>query len=147
MKGIVCKVCWYIAINGNAPDKCPVCGAPKTSFEEKQEAIKTAQDSANMTEAEKKHTPAITVVRTCGLIPDNCIDVHVKIGEIQHPMQDDHYILHIDFYIDSEFVSRVVLTPQNLNPAAALHLKTKSGKLTAIELCSVHGAWINGENL
>ena len=39
MKGYVCKICGFISINGSAPDKCPVCGAPKTAFEEK-DAIK-----------------------------------------------------------------------------------------------------------
>ena len=147
MKGYVCKVCKFISINGSAPDKCPVCGAPKTAFEEKENAVLTAKDANNLTELEKKHIPVITVVKKCGLIPEGCLDVHVKMGQIQHPMQADHYIVHIDFYIDNEFISRVILTPDKLNPAAALHLKAESGKLTAIELCNLHGAWINETNL
>jgi len=142
MKGFVCKVCGFISINGSAPEKCPVCGAPKTSFEEKKDATKTAKDVNNLAETEKKHIPVIKVVKTCGLIPEGCQDVHVKIGEIQHPMQSEHYIVHIDFYIDNEFLSRVILTPDRLNPAAALHLKVKAGKLAAVELCNLHGAWI-----
>ena len=142
MKGFVCKVCGYISIDGSVPDKCPVCHAPKTSFEEKDDAIKTPKDVNNLTELEKKHVPVITVVKKCGLIPEGCQDVHVKMGEIQHPMLPEHYILHIDFYIDNKFISRVDLTPEKLNPAAALHLKATSGKLTVIELCNLHGAWI-----
>lgn len=143
MKGFVCKVCSFISIDGSVPEKCPVCGAPKTSFEEKQDAINTPQDSNNMTELEKKHVPLITIVRKCGLIPQGCIDVHVKMGEIQHPMQPEHYITHIDFYIDNKFISRVQLTAEKLNPAAALHLKTESGKISAVERCNLHGAWIS----
>ena len=141
MNGFVCKVCGFVSINGSAPDKCPVCGAPKTSFEEKEDAINTPKDANDLTELEKKHVPVIIVVKTCGLIPGGCQDVHVKMGEIQHPMQPEHYIMHIDFYIDNEFVSRVILTPDKLNPAAALHLKAQSGKLTVIALCNLHGAW------
>ena len=147
MKGFVCKVCGFISINGSAPEKCPVCGAPKTSFEEKEDAIKTPKDVNNLTELEKKHVPVITVVKKCGLIPEGCQDVHVKMGEIQHPMVGEHYIMHIDFYIDNEFISRVKLTPDKLNPAAALHLKAQSGKLTVIELCNLHGAWIKEVDL
>lgn len=147
MKGYVCKVCKFISINGSAPDRCPVCGAPKTSFEEKADAIKTPQDIKNLSELEKKHIPVITVVKKCGLIPEGCQDVHVKVGEIQHPMQPEHSIQHIDFYIDNEYISRIILTPDKLNPAAALHLKAKDGKLTAIELCNLHGAWINETTL
>lgn len=144
MKGFVCKVCWFISINGAAPNKCPVCGAPKTSFEEKENAIKTSQDEITLSE---KHTPVITLVKKCGLIPEGCQDVHVKIGEVQHPMLTEHYITHIDFYIDNEFISRVILTPGKLNPAAALHLKAEEGKLSVIELCNLHGAWIKETNI
>ena len=147
MKGYVCKVCAFISINGKAPDRCPVCGAPKTSFEEKEDAIKTPKDINNLTELEKKHVPVISVVKKCGLIPKGCQDVHVKMGQIQHPMQPEHYIRHIDFYIDAEFISRVHLTPVKLNPAAALHLAVASGKLSVIELCNLHGAWIKEVDL
>ena len=147
MKGFVCKVCGFISIDGSAPDRCPVCGAPKTSFEEKQDAIKTPKDVNNLTELEKKHIPVITLVKKCGLIPEGCQDVHVKMGEIQHPMQTEHYIMHIDFYIDKKFISRVHLTPDKLNPAAALHLKVTTGKLSVIELCNLHGAWIKETDL
>ena len=141
MKGYVCKICGYISINGSAPETCPVCHAPKSSFNEKHDAIKTPTDPENLTEAEKKHLPMITVLKKCGLIP-GCTDVHVKVGETLHPMLPEHYIVHIDFYIDNEFISRVILTPDKPNPAAALHLKANSGKLAVIELCNVHGAWI-----
>ena len=147
MKGFVCKVCGFISINGSAPENCPVCHAPKTSFEGKEDAIKTPNDVNNLSELEKKHIPVITVVKKCGLIPEGCQDVHVKVGQIQHPMEPKHYIQHIDFYIDSDFISRVILTPDKLNPASALHLKAKGGKLTAIELCNLHGAWIKEVNL
>ena len=147
MKGIVCKMCGFISIDGTAPEKCPVCGAPKTAFNEKEDAIKTPKDVNNKTELEKKHIPIITLVKKCGLIPDGCQDVHVKLGEIQHPTLPEHYIAHIDFYIDKKFISRVILTPEKLNPAASLHLKPGNGKLTVIELCNVHGAWINEVDL
>jgi superoxide reductase len=146
MRGFECKICKFISIDGSAPERCPVCGAPKTAFEQK-DAIKTAADPKNPTEAEKKHTPAITVVRKCGLIPEGCTDVHVKVGEIQHPMLAEHFIMHIDFYIDKKFISRIHLTPEKLNPAGALHLKVSSGRLSAIELCNLHGAWINEADL
>lgn len=147
MKGFVCKVCGYISINQTAPENCPVCHAPKTAFQEKDDAIKTPRDASNLTEAEKKHLPVIAIVKKCGLIPGGCQDVHIKVGEIQHPMEEKHFIMHIDFYIDKEYISRVILTPEKLNPAAALHLKASSGKLTAIELCNVHGAWLNEAGL
>ncbi len=146
-EGFVCKVCGFISINGSAPEQCPVCGAPKTSFEKKDDALNAPKDVNNLNELEKKHIPLIKIAKKCGLIPEGCQDVHVKMGEIQHPMQPEHYIQHIDFYIDNEFISRVILTPDKLNPAAALHLKVEEGKLTVIEVCNLHGAWIKEVDL
>lgn len=147
MKGFVCGVCKFVSINGSTPDICPVCGAPKTSFQEREDALNIPKDAGNLTEAEKKHIPVIVQVKECGLIPQGCQDIHVKVGEVEHPMQQEHYIMHIDIYIDNEFVSRIILTPAKLNPAAALHLKAQAGKLTVVELCNLHGAWVKETDL
>ncbi|RKY36965.1 MAG: hypothetical protein DRP78_02285 [Candidatus Omnitrophota bacterium] len=141
MKGIVCKVCGYVAINGIVPQQCPVCRAK--SFEEKDDALKASADKAEVGESEKKHIPEITVIKECGRIPQGCQDVNVKVGEIEHPMMPEHSIEHIDFYVDREFVSRVMLTPDKLRSAATFHLKSGSGKISAIALCNLHGAWFN----
>jgi superoxide reductase len=140
-------MCGYIAINGSAPEFCPVCHAPKSAFEEKENVINTPKDPNNLTDSEKKHIPQIVVESKCGLIPDGCTDVHVKVGEIKHPMQKEHFIMHIDFYLDKEFISRIILTPEKLNAAGALHLNIHEGKLTAIELCNLHGNWLNEVDL
>ena len=146
MKGIVCKICGYISIDGEAPGKCPVCGAPKEAFAEK-EAIKIPQDPANLTDLEKKHIPVIKINKTCGLVPEGCVDVHVLMGEIIHPMEANHYIVHVDFYLDKAFLGRVHLTPVKLNPACSLHLKAGEGELTVIEFCNQHGNWMTRKNL
>lgn len=147
MNGFVCSVCGFISINGSAPERCPSCRSPKTAFSEKENAINIPKDTSNLTELEKKHVPVIVVVKKCGLIPDGCQDAHVKVGEIKHPTLPDHYIGHIDFYIDREFISRVILTPEKLNPAAALHLSASSGRLAAVSYCNLHGAWIKDTDL
>jgi superoxide reductase len=144
MKGFVCGMCGFISINGSAPEHCPVCGAPKTAFTLKENAIKTEKDEATLSE---KHTPVVAIEKKCDFIPDACMDVNVKIGKVTHPMTKEHHIVHIDFYIDNEYIARVILTPEKLNPAVGLHLKPTSGKLSVIELCNLHGAWIQEINL
>ena len=69
--------------------------------------------------------------------------MHIKVGDIVHPMQAQHYINNIDVYLDNAFVARTELRPDKINPAAAVHLKVDKGTITAIERCNVHGAWIN----
>lgn len=147
MKAFVCGVCGFISLDGTAPEKCPVCGAPKKAFSEKEEAIVTPSSATEKVEANKKHIPALLVKKQCGLIPDGCTDVHVKIGEIVHPMLPEHYIMRIDFYIDRQFVSRVQLSPGKINPAACFHLKVSSGKISAVGTCNLHGSWLSETSL
>ena len=147
MKGYVCKMCGFISIDGTAPGKCPVCGAPESAFEEKDNAVKEPEDAGNLTDLEKKHIPVIHVVKKCGLL-EGCQDVHVNMGEIPHPMTPEHSIGSIDFYLDKKFVARVHLTPEKLNAAAALHMKSDaSGKLSVVSSCNLHGCWMSGADL
>jgi superoxide reductase len=137
-----CKVCGHIEFN-EAPEKCLVCQSPQTAFKENADAIKQPENPAELTEGDKKHIPQIVIVKECGLIPDgSCTDVHVKVGEIEHVMTDEHYITSIDYYLDKKFVSRVWLSPGACHPAAGLHLNAPSGTITAIENCNVHGNWM-----
>jgi len=147
MEGNVCKVCKFISIDGTIPEKCPVCGSPKSAFEEKADAIKTAADPAGLTDFEKKHIPVIKVMQSCGLV-DGCHDVNVKVGEIKHPMLVEHFITFIDFYLNRSFLARVHLTPVKLNSAAGIHFSAESsGKVSVISNCNQHGAWIGDAQL
>lgn len=147
MKTFVCKVCGHIEFNA-APERCPVCWAPKTAFNEDPSVLKKPADPAALTEGDKKHIPKIVVVKTCGLIPGGgCTDVHVKVGEIEHVMEEKHWIKFIEYYLDHRFVARVYLTPFGCHPAAGLHLKASSGMLQAIECCNVHGYWMSEKAL
>lgn len=143
MKGIVCSVCGFIALDGSAPEQCPICGAPKDAFNEQDNAIIEPSKATDKLESNKKHIPFFVVKKECKLIPDGCIDVHVKVGEVIHPMLAEHHIMYLDSYLDKKYLSRTYFTPEKLNPATVLHLKVKGGKFTTIEKCNLHGAWIN----
>ncbi|MCA6080080.1 MAG: hypothetical protein LE169_04235 [Endomicrobium sp.] len=142
MKGLVCKVCGYIALDGNR-EQCPVCRA-KNVFEDKEDAYKMTDFKAISGETEKKHIPSFAVVRKRGLIPGaDYIDVRVKIGEILHPALPEHHIMEIAFYIDNKFVENIMLT-SDINPTAVIRLKDGTkGKVQVIESCNVHGKWFN----
>jgi superoxide reductase len=140
MKTFQCKVCGHIEFL-TPSGTCPVCGAPVTAFEEKQGLLKKAGDGAVGGETEKKHVPRIVVVKTCGLIPQGCEDVHVKIGEIEHPMTKEHQILWVTLYVDDKYVAHTAFSFEGTHPAAAYHLKTAAGKVSAVERCNLHGFW------
>ena len=147
MKGIVCSVCGFIALDGKTPEHCPVCHAPAKMFKEQESAIVTPSAATDKLEANKKHVPVISINKQCGLIAGGCVDVHVKVGEVTHPMTLEHSIQYIDCYINKVFVARVHLTPEKLNPAIGLHLKVSSGTFSAIEKCNLHGAWLSETNI
>lgn len=138
MKIYICKVCGHIEFN-NLPDFCPVCHAPKTSFIQNDKVfIESAEKSK---EAAVKHIPEIQVEKVCGLVPEGCTDVHVRIGKTLHPMEEKHFIQFADCYVDYLYVERIHFTPRGVNPACCFHLKKDSGKITIVENCNIHGYW------
>lgn len=141
MELYVCSICGHIAF-GTAPSICPVCGAPKKAFAADPNALKKPADAKKLSDGDKKHIPNFTIVRQCGLIPGGCTDVHVKIGEILHVMEEKHWIQWIDIYLDRKFVSRYEMAPIGAEPAVGLHLNNPHGMLTAVESCNIHGKWM-----
>ena len=138
MNIFVCKVCGHVEF-GSAPDICPVCHVPKENFSQNDNLFTEAAEKSK--EGAPKHIPSILIKKDCGLIPDaGCIDVHVRIGEVLHPMEEGHHIVFIDCYLDEKYVGRASLTP-SLNGAAAFHLKAKGAKVRIVELCNLHGHW------
>jgi desulfoferrodoxin-like iron-binding protein len=140
----VCKVCGHIEFN-SVPDNCPVCFAPKTSFEQNDKVFIDSEEKAK--EGAIKHIPSVQVVKKCGIIPEeSCTDVVVRIGEKLHPAEEKHHIMFIDCYIDGKYISRVMLS-HNVWPSALFHLKLTGSKVTVVEKCNVHGWWMKETSL
>ena len=146
MKTFVCQVCGHIEFN-TPPEKCPICGAPKEKFKEDPDAIKKPGDPSNKVETEQKHIPSIKIARKCDLLGGGCTDVLARIGEVIHPMEEKHFIQHIDFYLDYKFISRQKLSPVVMNPASCVHLKASAGKITVLQNCNLHGNWMKEAEL
>ena len=92
-----------------------------------------------------------------GVTPENCPVCHspktaFKEKEeafirVQDPkslteLEKKHIMISFDFYLDKKYLSRIMFTPGSLNPAAGLHLKVKSGRITVISHCNIHGNYI-----
>lgn len=138
----VCQVCGHVEF-GQAPDQCPVCYAPKEKFENKNDVIHPAEQ-----EGKEKHVPVILVSNECGMMPDACQDVNIKVGATPHPMEPDHSIQWIDTYFNKQYISRIDLKPSSLQAAVGLHFKKdQTGTVTVIEFCNKHGHWMAEANL
>lgn len=63
--------------------------------------------------------------------------VSVKVGSVEHPMAEDHWIGFVAAVADD------TLTVKQLNPGEKPELNTFSsdGKVTAYEWCNLHGYW------
>jgi len=141
----MCKLCGHLAF-GDAPDKCPVCGAPRDSFVQSNNIF--AESKEKSPEAEVKHVPSVKVVKQCGLIPEEtCTDVHVRVGEVLHPMTEGHLITFIDCYVNDVYAGRAMFTANSISPAAAFHIKASSGKVKIVENCNLHGYWFTEVNI
>lgn len=78
--------------------------------------------------AKEKHVPVIEV--------GNGV-VTVTIGSVAHPMEEKHYIEWIELIADGK-AYRQFLKPGDA-PTATFNVTAK--KLTARELCNLHGVW------
>ena len=139
MKIFICQMCGHIEFN-DAPEKCPVCGAPKKSFSQNDNVFTESEQKSP--EAPVKHIPSLNVNKSCGLIPEvACADVLFRIGKTLHPMEEKHYIQWAACYLDYKFVERIQFTPYGVNPAGCVHLKGAAGTVTIVERCNIHGYW------
>ncbi len=117
--------------------KCNHCGNLVTMVEDKGVPVvccgeKMTELTPNTTDAaQEKHVP---VVEISG---DN---VTVKVGSVEHPMLEEHYIAHI-FLETNKGVHRVDLNPSD-KPEASFVLAEGEKAVAAYEYCNLHGFWM-----
>ncbi len=85
-------------------------------------------DANTVDAAKEKHVPMIE--RTAD-------GYYVRVGSVEHPMEDKHYIEWIELVADNK-AYREFLKPGQ-KPEAKFSVK--AGKITAREYCNIHGLW------
>jgi superoxide reductase len=78
--------------------------------------------------AKEKHVPVIEMIEG---------KVHIKVGEVEHPMIDTHYIEWIEI-LTAEKVLRKYLKP-GMKPEATFAVKGEVLEVRAY--CNLHGLW------
>ncbi len=116
-----CQVCGNIVeVLHNAGGTLVCCGQEMKLLEEK------TQD-----EGQEKHLPVIKVAKD---------EVSVKVGSVQHPMDNNHFIEWIELVVN-DHACRQKLNPGD-KPEAIFKIATKNiKKIYAREYCNVHGLW------
>ncbi|MFH1459015.1 MAG: desulfoferrodoxin [Candidatus Omnitrophota bacterium] len=119
-----CSVCGNVVevVNASA-GVLTCCDQPMLKLEAK------TQDAGN-----EKHVPVIEKNKE-----KNCI-IKVKVGSIEHPMEDKHYIKFIEVITKNE-VLRTELAPGQ-KPKAEFCV-AEADIVQVREFCTVHGLWKN----
>jgi superoxide reductase len=118
--------------------KCNICGNVVELFlagkgnlvccgEEMEKLVANTVDAAI-----EKHVPIVEV-------NDNIVTV--KVGEIEHPMTNEHYIRLIEIVKDGKVIKSKYLEP-NEKPIARFIVDNPSN-ISAREYCNLHGLWAN----
>jgi len=142
IKLYTCRVCHHIAFD-HAPVHCPICTTTIEHFEKAPVAIKKPDNFSELSEFEKKHIPVIKILKENGYI-----NAHITVGEIDHEMNIDDHISHIDFYYNAPYIhkkciSRLSFNCEQIHPSASLRFaNVTQGVLTVISNCSAHGNWL-----
>ena len=114
--------------------KCEICGNIVEVLHGGQGALVCCGEDMILMEentvdaAVEKHVPVVEVLDD---------GVLVKVGEVAHPMQDDHYIEWVQIIVGDR-CSRIFLKP-GMDPAGKF-TPPKEG-ITAREFCNLHGLW------
>ena len=120
MKLYVCPICGNVVekiVDKGVPVVC--CGKPMVEL------------TANTTDgALEKHVPVLSI---------DGDKLHVKVGEVSHPMTDEHLITTIIAVFNS-LVLRVDLTSAD-QPEAVFAIGDYKGTIEVYEYCNLHGLW------
>jgi len=113
-----CNVCGNIVeVLHTGAGQLVCCGQPMQLLEEN-----------TVDAAEEKHVPVIEKTEN---------GVRVKVGEVPHPMEEDHHIEWIEIIADGRSY-RKFLKPGNV-PEAEFEIRAE--EITAREYCNLHGLW------
>lgn len=120
MKLYVCPICGNVVekiVDKGVPVVC--CGKPMVEL------------TANTTDgALEKHVPVLSI---------DGDKLHVKVGEVSHPMTDEHLITTIIAVFNNQIL-RVDLTSAD-QPEAVFAIGDYKGTIEVYEYCNLHGLW------
>tara|TARA_Y100000310_G_C20606720_1_gene775879 strand:+ start:832 stop:1215 length:384 start_codon:yes stop_codon:yes gene_type:complete len=118
-----CKLCGnIISIIHAGGGTLACCGNEMVLLEEKSKEQ----------EGNEKHVPIIEIARN---------KIKVMVGEIEHPMEESHYICFIQIIRDGKVIGCKRLYPGE-KPEAEFTIENTEG-ITARELCNIHDLWIS----
>lgn len=122
MKLVKCDVCQNVYELIGGPGNCvgTCCGKD-------MRVLKAGEVDA----ATEKHVPVVSQDQQT---------LTVVVGDVEHPMLEEHYITNIWVEYADGSVERASLLP-GAAPKATFDVKGRSGQATVYEYCNLHGLW------
>lgn len=114
--------------------KCMICGNTVEMIEAQEpNVVCCGQEMSLMTEktedqGQEKHVPLV----------EEGEKVKVTVGEVEHPMEENHYIELVELVKDGKVIAGKWLKP-GMKPVA--EFCTDETNVSARIYCNVHGAW------
>lgn len=118
------KEVYRCAICGNIVEIMHMAGGTLTCCGQSMELLTENTVDA----AKEKHVPVVEAIEG---------GYKVKVGSVEHPMQDNHYIEWIEL-VEENKIQRVHLKPGD-KPEAVFYTDCKN--VYAREYCNLHGHW------
>ena len=110
---------------------------------DKNRTLMAPKDAKNLTKAELKHTPLITLGDKDA---NGYTLVEITVGQagIIHPSVNGHWIDFISLYVDKKLVGTTELMAETSRGAAAFRVKLDGASfITANAGCNIHGIWVS----
>ncbi len=119
MEYLLCKNCGNLITKTTTINDIVCCGIP-------MELVKANKEDASL----EKHVPVIS-------LKDN--QVTVKVGEVEHPMEENHYIKWI-YLKTNKGIKKEDLKP-NMKPIATFIIDDDEEIIEALAFCNLHSLW------
>lgn len=101
--------------------------------------VNKAKNSGSRTGFEQMHLPWIIVPEF--IKKEEKFDVVVKVGEVSHPMDKEHYLRCIRLYVDEEQIECRTLKLDNHSEAVFKLSLKKNSVIKIWAECNLHGIW------
>ncbi|MFH1191908.1 MAG: class II SORL domain-containing protein [bacterium] len=101
--------------------------------------VQRAKNPNDLSDTEKMHIPFIEIPYPP--IKGDIFELIVRVGEIMHPMSEEHFIEWIELYNDNILLDKVELGP-DVEPKCIFNISMlKNINFKIIASCNLHGVW------
>jgi superoxide reductase len=105
--------------------------------------VNRVKDPNNKEAVEQKHAPVIEL--PAEIKAGQFFEATIKVGEIDHPNENGHFIQWIELYAGDVYLGRFDFAPVMVKPdiTIPLNLAHEGMKTTlrAVSRCNLHGVW------